>query len=413
MAYIISTGVTSDNMVLENDSMTVLAGGTVDHITLNYRARLNLSSGGVADHTLVNSGGSLYVFTSGKASNTVMDEDGRITISGGEMVGTVLNLGRMYVSSGGTASHTVVNSDGILYAYVGGTLKDTVVNSGGSLTLSSSLAESLIVNQGGSAFIRRGASASIAFNPWQGELSIDTNATVTYLEREANVYYGCDSSGVIAKGNSFDSMVIESGNTAIVYSGGVLNGVRVNGVLNVEDGGTATVAFSPWSNGTVISGEGATVSYLERDAKVYYGGEASGLLLKSDEVSGQLVGPGNRMIVYEGGVADGVIVNKTAELEVRSGGTARLAYSPWDQGNVIQADGATVTISDERMAIYCGSPESGLVSCGNIMDELVVTSGNQATVTAGGVVSSVEVSSCLWVLWVVSRLFISPNSGNR
>ena len=111
-----------------------------------------------------------------------------------------------------------------------------------------------------------------------------------------------------------------------VFSGGVANEITVNrsGYLYVSSGGTATIAYNPW-RGTIYSSAGATVTYLERDAKAYYGGNG-GLISKGDVFTGLTVNGNRSALVYSGGVANKTTVNYSGYLSgylyVYNGGTA-------------------------------------------------------------------------------------------
>ena len=120
-------------------------------------------------------------------------------------------------------SRTIINSRGRMYVCPGGTADETVVNYYGDLYVSS------------------GASAEIAFNPWQGNIHSSAGAGVTYLERDADLYYGGAYIGLISKGDAFDDLLITSGRSALVYSGGTMNSATVNrnGSMVIYDGGNA------------------------------------------------------------------------------------------------------------------------------------------------------------------------------
>ena len=61
MPYIISSGEVSSGINLQNNSMTVLKGGTATTTTVNSGGTLYVSSSGMADYTTVNSYGRMYI----------------------------------------------------------------------------------------------------------------------------------------------------------------------------------------------------------------------------------------------------------------------------------------------------------------------------------------------------------------
>ena len=54
--YIISSGESSDGIILENDSLTVLDGGIATTATVNSGSQINVLSGGTANGTTVKYG---------------------------------------------------------------------------------------------------------------------------------------------------------------------------------------------------------------------------------------------------------------------------------------------------------------------------------------------------------------------
>ena len=75
MPYIISSGESSEGIVLENDTMTVLDSGVAMTTTVNSEGRLYVSSGGTANSTTVNKMGEMYVSSSGLADETNTSRD--------------------------------------------------------------------------------------------------------------------------------------------------------------------------------------------------------------------------------------------------------------------------------------------------------------------------------------------------
>jgi autotransporter passenger strand-loop-strand repeat protein len=69
--YIISSGESSNGIILTNEFMTILDDGSANNTTVNTDGRLSVSSGGTANSTTVNAGGFLYVSSGGTATNVV------------------------------------------------------------------------------------------------------------------------------------------------------------------------------------------------------------------------------------------------------------------------------------------------------------------------------------------------------
>ena len=173
-------------------------------------------------------------------------------------------------------------------------------------------------------YISSGGTASIAFNPWQGAISSASGAVVTYLVRDANIYYGNKAQGIISKCNTINDLSVSSGNSIFIYSGGVADNVSVNsgGSMYISSGGTANIVFNPWQ-GVINSASGAVVTYLARDANIYYGGTVKGVISKCNNVSNSTISSGISAIIYSRGIADNTIVNYGGRMYISSGGVHR------------------------------------------------------------------------------------------
>jgi len=280
--------------ITSGNSVLIYSGGTAGSTTVNSDGSLTVSGGGVANNATINSGGSLTVWN-GIANST-----------------TVNSSGRMYVS-GGTADCTTVNSGGYLYASSGGTANSTTVNAGDMYVYSGGTANSTTVNSRSGLHVYSGGTASIVFNPWQGWVDSSRGAVVTYLERDANIYYG--SNGVlISKYDSITEFAVTSGNSAIVFSGGTANNTTVNGgSLDVNSGGTANSTTMSGGRMWVSSGGTANNTTVNGGSLVVYSGGTANSTTMS----------GGRMYVYSNGVVARTTVNSGGSLVVYSGGTIR------------------------------------------------------------------------------------------
>ena len=103
MAYIISSGESSEGIVLENDYMTVLNGGTANHASVNSKGSMYVMSGGMANLIQVNSNGRLFVSSGGTAME-IMENGGNVSIANGANVTFVPNAFSDYVLSYGTVT---------------------------------------------------------------------------------------------------------------------------------------------------------------------------------------------------------------------------------------------------------------------------------------------------------------------
>ena len=253
----------SHGVIISGSRMDILQGGTASKITVNFDASIHVSSGGKAVNTNVYNLGSMYISNGGVADDAVVSR-GVLTICGGGVASntklessyfdnnylyvsgggiaynTDIHMGRVFVSCGGVISNTVVNSHSKIFVSSGGVAVSTILNWNGSMCISSGgFAENTIVNSEGRIYISSGGTASIAYNPWIGRIIASSGAVVTYLERDACVYYGDRTYGLLSKCNAADGLIIDSFNSAIIYSGGTAcnTTMMVLGYLYISSGG--------------------------------------------------------------------------------------------------------------------------------------------------------------------------------
>ncbi|MBR0460070.1 MAG: hypothetical protein IJJ26_12605, partial [Victivallales bacterium] len=230
------------------------------------------------------------------------------------------------------------------------------------------------VNVGGLVDVASGGTASILFNPWQGEVNSNTGATVLFLEREKSVYYGGTESGTIGKWNETSGLQVTDGNNLLVYEDGLAEKTEVQsgGRLILEQGGMAY-------GGTAR--EGAEV-------QVQSGGVLSGMAL---EGTGTL---------QEGGSATGVTLQSGGTLFVSSAAIANNAQA-LDGGAVVVLDGGLATGTTVSAGGYAAAESGGTLS-GTLLESGAVSGGR---VASGGTAlrTTVQESATLQVEGVASQ----------
>jgi autotransporter passenger strand-loop-strand repeat protein len=165
-----SGGKTSGAMVLSSGTETVLSGGSAFSTTLSGGTE-NVSSGGTATGGKVTSGGELLVSSAGSATGVTVSSAGLTAVfSGGTASDTTIAAGgKLQMLAGGSATGFVTFAgSGGLFA-VGGTVMPTATisgfvsgdtidltgltwSAGGTVSLSSSTAGELLVNEGGGTY---------------------------------------------------------------------------------------------------------------------------------------------------------------------------------------------------------------------------------------------------------------------
>ena len=366
--------------------MTVGRSGRATSTTVNSGGYMTVS-GGSATSTMMNSGGSMTVYSGGSATSTMVNSGGSMTVyGGGSATSTMVNSGGSMLVNAGRATLTTVNSGGDMMIYCG-SATSTTVNSGGSMTVAyrGTHAASTMVNSGGVLYVSSGCSASIAFNPWSaGTVISASGATVTYLER-AGVYWGNNVSGTIGWGDIAENVIISSGVSMLVYNGGTASGVLLepSGVLYVSSGGTASIAFTPWSTGTVVSASGATVTYLEREAGVYWGNNASRTIGRGNIAENVIISSGVSMLVYDGGTANNTMVNGHGTMSVFSGGSA--------SGLLLESNGSLRLHNALAENVTIARGGSAYISGGTIRNLTLTSRG--AVVVSNAEINGVDVYS--------------------
>ena len=134
--------------------------------------------------------------------------------------------------------------------------------------------------------------------------------------------------------------------------------------MYVYSGGTATIAFNPWQ-GTVWGNSGANVTFLERDANIYCGGENAGFISKYTALSDTVIS-GISAVIYSGGTADNLTLAYDASVKV-SGGVMR---------NTIIEDGDMYICSGGIASNTCIEDGYMYISSGGIASNARIVDGN-------------------------------------
>ena len=385
MASNISSGMSTEGMILQNDSMTVLDGGIANSTTVKTGGRMTVLYGGIANITTVNSSGILGVGSGGTANNTTVNSNGWLFVASGgtatnviaengagltiylasetyvqltyrnrpyeirnEITDYTINDGAIYVCNGAKASKTTIKSNGSLIIEESGDANDVIVHSGGNVYLSGTAVG--IKENGGYVYVANIATASFIPNSFSGVilgsgLSATIHSGTTAFDMTISSGGRCFCHGGLAsktKVLNYGSLFVASGGTAdnavvsrgelIVASGGTVNHTSVYvGNLHVSSGGIA--------NDTVVSGSCCISSGgVANNTMIQWGildvlGTATAL-----EISD------GRVMVGSLGSASGAVVHSGGQLFVSTGGTLT--------GQVTIGKGATVTMSAESELLF-------------------------------------------------------------
>ena len=420
--YYISQGIVSSGVVLSAwETMTVTDGGIAESTTVsyfgNYYAKLYVSSGGKANNTVLNISGFMYVSNGGTANHTTVSNGWMYVLDGGRAAHTTIySYGRLNIVYGGRTTNTIVNNHGLMEVSSGGMAIETVVNSGGSLNVSS------------------GGTASIAFNPWQGNVVSSTGARVTYLERDTGVYWGNQVSGMIGKADIAENVNISSGVSMLVYSGGTANqimirstgealifdGGKING-MTVYSGGNLTISSGGNADNTTVDGgkmfisdggvvNGTTIkkgnlyitnSGTATSTMISSGGKLNGFSLSADTFFASIIAGAanlsnsivaNDAYVYNGGVATDTKINSGGFLHISSGGMASRTIVNAEGNLIVSSAGMAMDTIINSGGFMCNAEIDWPYVSGGSMTHTVINSGGVLLISRGGVADNTTVS---------------------
>ena len=400
---LIYSGFTAGSAIVGNGGTFIVnAGATAAETNVLNGGKLIVSAGAAADGTTVFNGG-------------VMSVDNTIVKNTNISAGGILQL-----ANGAIASSTNLFSGTVLDCSAGAVMSSTFVNAGAELRVSAgAVVGGVDVAENGSLTVYAGASASNV-NVTKGatfnvNLTSDTYVKGSYegveFEIKSGSVSGCGIfdgfNCIVGSGNLLDTAVVSQGGNLLV-SGGSANNVSliggeelaVAGVL--DNGGISAVTVS--SNGYLLvdsaNADDVTVNsagsvIVRKDgvvanATINNGGVVS--VSNGGLISGVLVNSMGTLTISAGAIAEEVSVNSFAKLYVLSGGSASIAFSPWQDAVTSQA-GAIITYLGTGSGVYVGNGTSGIVSKSDTLSGYTITSGLSANVYVGGIMNDVTVNS--------------------
>ena len=318
---------TFSRTILTDASITLGRDASATDTVLNGRSVLSVGYRATATSTTVNSGCRLITDKATVTSVTVAS-GGILNLHGGTVTGIEMESGARFGFIVSSDTYVQGTSAGIAFETKDASISDFVIEKGNSITVNRGTATSMTVKSG-------------------GHLSINYGTTATDIEAEAGASFGfhvasgtyvqATSAGIAIemKDASLSDYAISNGNSVIVESGGVANGITVNrgGELAVWEDGAA--------NGITIN-EGGTGS-------VEYGGAADGITLNDDSY----------LCVNDYGTANNIVVNANSMVEIFDGGTVN-GITVRTDGNLTVAPAGRLTgrITFEEGAVI--SVEEGL-----------------------------------------------------
>ena len=309
----ISSGVSSDGIVLTGEKLYVENGGEAVNTTVNEGGRMYVSSGGRANNTTLNTSGRVNVSSGGTATVTTVNSGGVVSLTGGTASGITVNeSGIVYVSSGGKAAAAEFQSGGSMYVYAKGEVNTAIVNSGGFLEVSSGgTASGVEVLEGGGFRFAvapgtcvQGTHTGSAFEMKDGRISgytVTSGGWLHVLKGGVADNATVQSNGVVwvsSGGRLAGATLCESGRVT-VSSGGIAENTLVSsgGRIQVSSGGILTGSMSIANGGSVSAYEGAILDFdltrvsaeapaLVNDLSLVKGAPACTLTVSASQTSG-------------------------------------------------------------------------------------------------------------------------------
>ncbi len=393
--YIVSKGVTSSYLVLNNDSMFVLKGGKAVNTTVNEYGSMYVSSGGIASDTTVNYRGSMTVFKGGKAYNANVSS-GYFILSGGTINGLTIEKGSGCVSSGGGTINDLTLSGGFIsfysgtinratvdhgdiYCYSGGKVNSATFN-GGRLTVSSNCTANKITleNSAHMDVYQSKAKASGVMVKTGGSMYIGSGAVVsniTFEGGDADPAKDQYAGRLAAYGGTIKGLTIGSGTSIGLFTGCTATKVKWtpgDGVVNIW---SASVSFTSKYSGVYLGSNGAFVSNTKELVSETLKKGASAYVTKGGVASGLEIASGGSVYVWNGGKALQTQLGLGEDynysyLEVSSGGLAS-DVTIFEKGGLDiyggKADGVTIC-SGGRLFISRGTASGIKIESGGELD---------------------------------------------
>lgn len=301
--------------------------------TWYYQIRAKDGSGNLSNWSAVKS------FTIAYTDKPVTVSSGGLLISSATvMTGKNLSDALMAVSKGGSAIRTTLLEGAVQTVYSGGLASDTKVSSGGLVNVSAAgNVKSATIFDGGSAVVFNSGSAS--------------------------------------------NVVVSNGGILTLSRGGYASNVEIKEGGSLGLNATGSAAVVKVSSGGMVGGFTLLDSVTSLNT----------LTLSTLNVTNVVVQSGNRGYVYSGARVSNADVAAGGSLTVYSGGSATIKFNPW-QGRVYSSSGARVTYLSASKVYYGGSAY-GILSSGNTLGGVSVTSGQEIYVYSGGSANGVTIGS--------------------
>ena len=342
----INEGGTAATAMLSSGAVMNVSGANAIASAVNvyYGAELNVLSAGVVDGAVLS--GRMSVTTQGSEIISRI-HSAVMTVEAGANGSNVTLDAYGYLINEGTVDGAIVKNKGVLSG--DGTAYDVTISSGGeAIGYIHGGSESVLIEKIYDGYIAGEVSGTLMIS---GGLSIGSGADVFSPEILNGGTLHVLSSAVAS------SAVLSNGGAVNISNGGLVVDVDGEGVVNILSGGTLSGAFL-WNEGAANVSNGGIGYDITLGAETgnQYGGQL--LVLSGGRVSGTIVNSaaymyvsaygaafattvtnGGRLFVYTNGTADDTIISSGAEMHLE-GAASGLTVN--EAGLVIVSHGATV-----------------------------------------------------------------------
>ena len=413
----VSPGEPAEDVILENDSMTVLEGGVANGTSVEG-GLLRVRNGGVVNNTNVDGGwneddvylpGSLLIEKGGVANDTTVAGGEFVVSSGGVADNVELNGGKFTVQSGGSAYDVNIGLEwdpdmGGLSAEFGGYVSSVMLSQGSVDVTSGGDVNYVFVNNATMNVKESGIANAVTLGDPEEDYDSEygkaqllvsaggsANGVVVNYDTELDVAAGAVAEGVVENGgyvhvaegavvsfnqNSFGDYEYDQWQSASIHSGTTANNITVNGgVIDVFDGGQVN---------------GLYFSYGILDV---YGGVIDGATIGQDAEEGAPVAARIAGTVNDATIVDGKVT-------VMAGG--KMGTTAVNGGSLtVGKDGlvSATTLGAGEDADYGYDEEEGYygygfleIADGGNASDLTVNGGGMLTVNEGGQVDYLTVN---------------------
>lgn len=253
--FVYNSGSADNTVVHSGGSLTTSGNAYLNNVTLYFGATLNAGMSSIVNNLIINSGATISAFESGTIVYNpwegYLNSYGTVE-SGSSSVIRLARDAKIYYGGSGEGSFAEMNGGAAFISKFDSCTDFKVASNNSAIIYRNGVAENIYVNYGGCLIVSSGGSATVAYNPWAGDV-INQGGIVERLGRDANVYYGGSAAGFISKYKQAANLEVTSGNSAILFDRGLASDTTIS------DGGTMILNSGSIHKGSLTIEKGGSV----------------------------------------------------------------------------------------------------------------------------------------------------------